>query len=217
MKIAIIEDHAIIRELLATVCQREFGYEVCVSEGLGRPGADAIKCNRPDMVILDLMLPDIDGFEVAQSIRSSGYSPRIVAISVRCDPYTTYRIERGRFHGFLDKRTTLSDELRHALSAIHSGRRYFSASFLEIQSGRKRDPQAFDKVLTSRQHAILALIGELFDDSAIAAQFGVTVHAIEKQRFRIMQRLGITAKNDLLRYARKQGLTRFTQPPACDW
>jgi DNA-binding NarL/FixJ family response regulator len=205
VRIAIVEDQMMMADALAIICTRELGCKVVARARTGREAIKAILVSRPELVILDLGLPDTDGFKVMDVVRQAGVNPRVLVLSAHCDDNTVYRVERARFDGFVDKGTEAFAALRVALKAIARRRRYFSDRYLKVKSKRKSDPLAFDKLLTGQQQAVLAMIGGLLTDDEIASRLRVKSCTAEKHRLTILQKLGLDSKITLLRYAHSHG------------
>jgi DNA-binding NarL/FixJ family response regulator len=205
MKVVIVEDQQLICDLLRKTCT-DLGHKVLAAVATASEAVSAITNNSPDAVILDLILPDLDGFAVVEAIRERRIAARILVCSVRCDTHSIRRIEQLGLDGYIDKSRSMISDLGLALAALSSGQRFFSASFREESLRIRRDPEAFEKLLTNRQQRVLALIGELLTDAEIALRLGVSRYTAEKHRFRIMRKVGIRRKEDLIRYAWKTGL-----------
>ena len=210
LSIVIVEDHSLMREVFNKACS-EFGHKVVGSVGTGTEAVAIVLSQQPQLLILDLSLPDLDGFAVMETIRGRGYHPRTLAVSSHCDTNTVWRIEKAEFDGFIDKRTAIMRDLCDALVALSLGRKYFSDTFTAARRQRHHDPLAFNKILSSRQQAILSLIGELLPDGEIAERMEITRQTAEKHRFRILRRLGLNTRNELVRYALEHGLVKLTR------
>lgn len=205
MRIALVEDHLLLRDVLRRACGRDFGHEVVAeaSEGAGVP--DLVEATRPDLVLLDLQLPDRDGLDVLDEIRRRRPSQRALILSFRCDPYTVYRVERARACGFLDKGSHTLAMVGQALAAIAQGRSYYCPAYLAARAARRRDPASFDKILSEREQTVLAWIGSSLDDREIAARLGISPQTVEKHRFNVLRKLRLRGTAELVRYARDQG------------
>jgi DNA-binding NarL/FixJ family response regulator len=162
----------------------------------------------PDLLILDVQLPDMDGFEVLRSLRRKRALIRTLVISSYFDEYTLCRIDRAAVQGFIDKSTNTVSELSLAISAIEAGSTYFPGPFMEARRAHSRNPVAFDKLLTDREQTILSLVGEPLSDAEIAAQLNLSPETVEKHRFNIMRKLGLRSRAEAARFARRCGLTR---------
>jgi DNA-binding NarL/FixJ family response regulator len=211
MKILIVEDHQMMCDLLTKVCGEELGHEVVASVADGKDAVLETLEKNPDLLILDLMLPDMDGFAVVEKIRKQGRTPRILAVSSRCDAHTVYRVEQARLDGFIDKKSSMLEEFRIAIGNMASRRPHFSATFIDLQKKRRRSPQGFDKLLTRRQQNILSLIGDMLGDQEIARRLRLSIFTAEKHRYRIMKKLGISTRAELVKYARVNGFRALSE------
>lgn len=195
------------REVLRRVCVCDLQHEVVGEAGDGRGAVELVLKTSPDLVLLDLHLPKLDGFGVVQALRQVDPRIRILVLSSHCDPYTVYRAEKARVQGFVDKNTNTVETLKTAIAVVSRGRVYFSATFKELKAARHDDPRSFDKLLTERERSVLSLIGEPLSDKDIAARLGISVQTVEKHRFNLLGKLELTDTASLARYARDHGFT----------
>jgi len=208
MKIALVEDERLFRDVLRKACTADLGHEVVAEAGTGREALLVVSAALPDLLILDIHLPDMDGFEVLRSMRRKRALLKALVISSYFDDYMLCRIERAGVQGFIDKSTNTVSELSLAIAAIERGSTYFPMAFMEACRAHSRNPVAFDKVLTDREQTILSLVGEPLSDAEIAAQLRVSPETVEKHRFNIMRKLGLRSRAESARFARRCGLTR---------
>lgn len=213
MRIAIVEDHEMFREVLRKVCTQELGHEVVGEAADGRGGAALVLAKRPDLVLLDLHLPNLDGFGVVAALQLAMPDVRILVLSSHCDDYTVFRAERAHVHGFVDKNTNTVSVLKQAITAVGEGGRYFSAEFQRIKASRHGDPHSFDKLLTDRERTVLSLIGVPLADREIAARLGLAEATVEKHRFNILHKLDLGSTVEMVRYAQDHGFTLAAPPP----
>ena len=195
------------REVLRKVCTRELKHEVVAEAGDGRQAVELVLQTAPDLVLLDLQLPNLDGFGVVEALRHAAPRVRILVLSSHCDDYTVFRAERARVQGFVDKNTSAVAALKQAITAAGEGSVYFSEAFKRIKAARHRDPFSFDKLLTDRERAVLALIGEPLTDREIAGRLRISKQTVEKHRFNILGKLGFETTAELVRYAQDHGFT----------
>jgi DNA-binding NarL/FixJ family response regulator len=210
VKTAIVEDHVMMGDVLHELCAKEFGCDVVLQAAHGRSAIEAIVSAAPDVLLLDLMLDDISGFEIVDELKNRSCAPRILAISSRCDDFTVYLAEQEGFFGFVDKTSATLEQLREAVGSVLSGRPYYSQRFLDIQERRRNDPDAFDKVLTQREQSILTMISGSLTDREIGARLGISEHTAQKHRFNILRKLKLESRTSLLRYAEDHGMTPYT-------
>ena len=207
-----VEDHVLFREMMRTVCERDFGWTVVAETGLGAEAAALARQHQPDVVVLDLHLPDRDGFNVIEDLHQLGGSIRILVVSSRCDDYTLYRVERAGVHGFLDKNTNTADVLRTALQQVAEGRSFYSRLFQEAKTARRRDPANFEAMLTEWERVILGHIGQSLSDQEIGQLLGISPNTVMTHRSKIMRKLGVSGTPKLIRYAIEHGFTQI--PPS---
>lgn len=199
------------RDVLRKICVKDLKHQVVGEAGDGRTAVGMVYSLDPDLVLLDLHLPELDGFGVVEAIRRVRPSVRILVLSSHCDPYTVFRAERLRLHGFVDKNTNSLDALKEAIRSVAEGKAWFSPFFQKMKAERHDDAFSFDKVLSPREREVLSLIGEAMKDDEIAERLGFTAHTAEKHRHNILRKLGIRDTTALGRYARDHG---FTLSPA---
>src|SRR5688572_18518593 len=128
------------REVIRKACASTFGHEVIGETDSGLKAVELILRLKPDAVILDLSLPDMDGFNVVDQVVKKLPSLRILVVSSHCDDYTLFRVEKSKVHGFVDKNSNTLETLREALVAIDDGKIYFSKTFKAAKLARRYDP-----------------------------------------------------------------------------
>lgn len=195
------------REVLRRVCARDLHHEVVGEAADGTSALELVARTSPDLLLLDLHLPDLDGFGVIESLRQAAPKVRILVLSSHCDEYTVFRVEKARVQGFVDKNTNTVAILKAAITAAGQGKTFFSESFLRIKTARHNNPHSFDKLLTARERAVLSLIGEPQSDREIAVHLGISAETVEKHRFNLLGKLALQTTTELARYAREHGFT----------
>jgi DNA-binding NarL/FixJ family response regulator len=206
-QVVIIEDQRLFAELLSHYCL-EMGLEIAAMEATCRKGLDAVRRLRPELVLLDISLPDGDGLEVARVILAELPQSKVLGISAHRDPWTMLQVQRLGLHGFVDKQDQQSDVLKQAIQTVMSGRIYYAPVVNESSAVLRRDPKAFIRVLSDYEMRILSMIGESKTDTEIAAELGVSPTTIQSRRRDIMQKLDVHSTPKLIHYAIVNGLTR---------
>lgn len=197
--------------MMRTVCERDFGYEVIGEAG---EGGEAVRLveeadDAPDVVILDLQLPDADGLDVAEQLMKLRPRIRILIVSSRCDDYTLHRVERVGVHGFVDKNSNTPETLGAALKLVAEGKCFYSRLFQDAKLARRRDPENFEAKLTEWERHILTHIGYALSDDEIGARLGISPKTVMTHRSRIMRKLGVAGTPKLIRYAIEHGFTQI--------
>lgn len=207
MKIVIVEDHLMFREILRKVCAEELRHSIVGETEDGAAAVSLVRDTSPDLVLLDLHLPNLDGFGVIEEIRKTNPESKILVLSSHCDEYTVYQAEHCRVSGFVDKNTNSVSTLKEAIVAVQQGRTWFSAAFQKLRAARLKDPRSFDKVLGNRERAVLVLVGQAMTDTEIGAELEISPQTVEKHRFNLMKKLELKSTAELARYARSHGFT----------
>lgn len=189
------------------MCAVDLGHDVVGEADDGQRAVEMIGRTRPQLVLLDLQLPTLDGFGVVAAIRLIAPEVKILILSSHCDRYTVFRADAANVQGFVDKNTNSVTAVKDALEAIQEGTKWFSPAFLRVRATHRQDPNAFDKILTDRECAVLALAGVPLSDREIAGELGISPETAEKHRSNILRKLDLQTGVELVRYARTNGFT----------
>jgi two-component system response regulator NreC len=207
VRIVIVEDHLMFREVLRKLCEAELGHSVVAEAGNGLRAIDAVKTAKPDLVLLDLHLPGADGFEVVSEIRKTCPEIRVLVLSSHCDEFTVLRAEECEVQGFVDKNTNDIATLTKAIATVAKGEKWFSPAFVRLQTARRKDPYAFDKLLTDRERDIAMLLSGALTDAEIAERLRISAETVAKHRLTIFRKLDVANPTEFARYAREHGFT----------
>ncbi|OIR18853.1 transcriptional regulatory protein DegU [mine drainage metagenome] len=215
VNLAIVEDHRMFRDFLKELTSREKGYRIIGEAGDAAAARELIDSKPIDLLILDLNLPDGDGFEIAEHALQVRPEAKILALSSHCDEYTISRILSSGVHGFVDKNDQSADVLREAIAAVAGGRLFFTEAVSRVKRAIREDPRAFTKIFTEREIEILCLIGSGLSDLEVARRTTLSASTIQWHRKRILSRLRLHSTRDLIRYALGKGITRMNlvRPP----
>lgn len=198
------------REVIHKVCVTDFGHQVVGQAGDGATAVSVILREQPDLLLLDLQLPDMDGFTIIETVRKILPALRIIVITSALGDYTIFRAEQAGIDGFVDKNANSLDSLRVAIETVAAGRRYLAPSFARAHEARIANPRSFDKVLTERERHVLTLIGQSLSDDEIADELKVSFNTVATFRSRIMKKLNVRSTPKLIRYAIEHGFTQMT-------
>jgi DNA-binding NarL/FixJ family response regulator len=209
-QVVIVEDQRLVAEFFALHC-RELGLQVLQHCGTCREGLAAIRKHEPDLVLMDISLPDGDGLEMAKTVLDELPRIKILAISSHRDPWTMLQVQRIGLHGFVDKNDQRPDVLSEAIHSVLGGRVYYTPSVNESSASIRRDPKAFIRVLSDYETRILSMIGESKTDEEIAVMLSISPATVQSRRRDIMRKLDIHTTPKLIHYAIVNGLTRADQ------
>jgi len=208
-RILIVDDHALVRSGIRLLVESLDGVEVVAETGDGLEALELVQCHRPDILLLDLTLPGLNGLELLERMRELPDMPRVIVLSMHAGPEYVARALNAGAGGYLLKDSAF-DELAAALDAVGERRRYLSRAldpgvierFCEGLRGGEDDLG----VLTRRQRQILQLIAEGQGTRQIAERLHVSVKTVETHRAQLMERLGIHDVAGLVRFAIRTGL-----------
>lgn len=204
LRIVLVEDERLFRQMLAQYLRRECGCNVAGEAPDGAKGLALCLEINPDMALIDLQLPIMDGLALADRLHRQAPNIKLLALSSRLDTLTVYRVEHSPFRGFVDKNQSLA-VLKQAIALVMAGCPFFSSAYLALREALKRDPKAFFKILSLHEVDILACIAQGRNNTEIADQMGISTRTVETHRYRIMTNLEISNGMALMNYARDQG------------
>jgi DNA-binding NarL/FixJ family response regulator len=201
IRIAIAEDQKLIRQLLVAVLSREADFEIVAEASTGRETIAVAESSHPDILILDIALPDIDGMEVARSLRKAQPQLPILALSIHEEAYFVRQMLQAGADGYVVKSAAVS-ELVQAIRDVRGGRMYLSPAIARQAIGGQ--PSAH---LAPREREVLRLLANGRHSAEIATELSISIGTVEAHRRNIMTKLGIHTIAELTKYAVREGLT----------
>ncbi len=202
-----------LRELLALACSQAIPNAAVRAAGDGKTALDECRTLKPDLVILDLVLPDGDGLSFLKDIYAAAPAAKVIVLSSHLDEFTLHRAVAARVHGIIHKNEQPVRVLKDAIGAVMEGRQYFSPLVQSLRASLRANPTAFDKILSSREQEVLGLVGEGLTNEEIAARLGITVSTAKAHRLKLMDKLDMHSTPQLIRYALEKGFTRLSEGP----
>jgi two-component system NarL family response regulator len=207
IRVIIVEDQRIVRELLCAMLAGEPDTSVV---GQARTGGEALELAdrlQPDVVLLDISLPDIDGIAVMQNLRSRHPATRVIALSIHDEQgYVEGMLDAGA-SGYVLKSATV-EELRHAIRAVAQGETYLSPELRRAAPTADTLPvREVVSALGRRERQVLSLLAEGRHSAEIAAALGISVSTVDVHRRNIMRKLDLHTIAELTKFAVRKGLT----------
>jgi DNA-binding NarL/FixJ family response regulator len=205
IRVAIVEDQELMAAGLGLWVASQRGIEMVGCAHDGNKGLTMCLAARPDLVLLDIDLPGMDGMELAERLATELPGVRLLAMSGLTDPHTIWRVSRSRVHGYLEK-TAGPDLLLEAIQTVAGGGVFYSALFAQVKRECLSHPEAFQKLLSGREQEVLRRMACGWDEARIGQELEISPATVGAHRKHIRQKLGLHSDRELLAYARKWGL-----------
>lgn len=206
------DDHTVVRQGLRALLVAEGDIEIVGEAGDGRAAVQNVKKLMPDVVVMDIAMPQLNGLEATRQIAHALPSTKVLVLSSYSDDEYVQQLTEAGAAGYLIKQTA-ANELLKAIREVHKGNAYFSPSiakrlrdqcreaFASGQPARRRTDH-----LTTREAEVLQLIAEGRANKQIAAELCISIKTVEKHRQQVMNKLGIHDVAGLTRHAIAKGI-----------
>ena len=211
--VLLVDDHQILRQGLRTLLEAESDLDVVGEAGDGRAAMRMAKELRPDVVVMDISMPELNGIDATRRILEERPTTRVIALTAHADHRTAGEILRAGASGLVAKDGAF-DELARAIRIVASGKTYLDAGtaggvvehFVRAPSGNGDGPRAF-AALSPREREVLQLVAEGKATKEVAAILNVSVKTVETHRRALMDKLHVDSVAELTKYAIREGLT----------
>src|SRR5437879_10756976 len=212
LRVLLADDHALVRAGMRALLGELPGIEVVAETGDGREALRLVRERKPDMALLDISMPELNGLEVVGRIARDHPNTRAIILSMHGDDESVRRALVAGAAGYLLKNSDRR-ELELALRAVARGDTWLSPSLTKrvvaaFTQGALVPSEGPLAVLTPRQREVLQLVAEGHSNKEIASRLNVALQTVETHRTELMERLGIHGVAGLVRYAIQVGLVR---------
>lgn len=208
--IVLADDHHVVRQGLRALLEAEPAFRVIGEAGDGLDAVQQVERLRPDVLVLDLMMPGLSGLEVTRQVRQRSPKTRVVILSMHANEAYVLEALRAGAAAYVLKEST-SVELVHAIHEAIAGRRYLSPPLSEraievyVQKTKEAMQDAYEE-LTTREREVLHLAAEGLTNAEIATRLSLSPRTIEGFRTNLMHKLELRNQTDLIRYALQRGI-----------
>ncbi len=214
-RVVIVEDQTAIREMIAQIVASEPGFEVIAETGDGQIAYNLCLELKPDFVILDVMLPGLNGTEVLRRFAKSLTKTRVLVFSGYQNSTLVRELLQAGAHGFVEKSAALS-ELKKGIKTVAEGGSYFGPEVARLLREAVANPSSQNPaldLLTTREREILQLIAESHSTKEVASKLSISVKTAENHRTNLMKKLKLHDVAGLTRFAIEHGLIDTTSRP----
>jgi two-component system response regulator NreC len=211
IRVLLAEDHTIVRKGLRSLLDGEAGIEVIGEAEDGREAIEKVQQLRPDVVLMDITMPGLNGLEATRQIKKRFPEVKVVVLTVHANEEYIFQILRAGASGYLVKQAAPT-ELLSAIQAAYRGESFLSPSISKKvieeyiqQAEATAEQDSYDQV-TNRQREVLQLIAEGHSNREIAELLHISVKTVETHRANLMDKLDIHSTAELTQYAIRKGV-----------
>jgi len=207
IKVLLVDDHAILRDGLRLLIESQLDMKVVGEAENGQTAIDNALKLRPDVIIMDVAMPDMNGIEASSQILAEMPDVKILALSMHSDREYVMDMIKVGVSGYMEKEC-IADELIRAIHTVAANETYLTPKIATIVVAEHVDDHSLN-ALTDKEIKVLRLLADGSSTRTISDQFDVNIKTIEAHRRRIMQKLQIDNFAELLKYAIRNGLTSY--------
>ena len=209
LRLLLGDDHPLVRHGLRKVLEEQPAWEVVAEVGDGREAVREAIAHKPDVAILDVAMPLLNGIDAAQQIVRRAPETRILMLSMHADEAYVMRAVQAGATGYMVK-DAAGKELLTAIESVAAGRPYFSPAIERLLQDDRRTPSSgfadrYD-TLSAREREVFQLIAEAKSNKEVAVLLGISPATVETHRARILQKLDVHSIAEVVRYAARRGI-----------
>jgi DNA-binding NarL/FixJ family response regulator len=206
IRILLADDHAVVRQGFSLILAAQPDMEIVGEAGNGREAVELAGRLHPDVVVMDVAMPELNGIEATRRLADSAPRARVLALSMHKDAVYVREILRAGARGYLLK-DAIDHDLVAAVRSVAQGEAYLSPAVSEaVLSDYRRHVKDPLDLLTSREREVLQMIAEGKTNKEIATLLSLSVYTVDAHRGRIMEKLNLHSMGELVRFAMRNGL-----------
>ena len=205
VKILLADDHTIVRQGLKLILSAHADLEVVGEAANGREAVEMAGKLRPDLVLMDVQMPELNGIEAAKQMVAANSRIRILALSMHKEAVYVREILKAGARGYILK-DAIDTELLNAVRSVSQGNGYISPAVAGALNEKTADPSNPVDTLSPREREVLLLIADGKTNKEIATKLNLSVYTVDSHRGKIMEKLNLHSAGELVRFAIKNGL-----------
>jgi len=222
IKVLIVDDHAVLRQALRMLLENQPEVDVVGDASNGREALEACEKLHPDVVLMDMVMPGLNGLEATRQIRRRVPKAKVLILTGYMEDEQILAALRAGASGYVVKKSDVQ-ELLLGIQSVHRGNTYVSSAISDgdavqdylWQAKRPESKSGYD-LLTSREREVLQLIAEGYSNQRIAQELFISVKTVEAHKAHIMSKLHAQNRTDLIRYAIRKGIVGLESGPDLD-
>ncbi len=209
-KVLLVDDHVVVRQGLKALFASEPDVEVIGEAGNGREALGCIPKLQPNVILMDISMPGLNGIEATRQIRHNHPDIKVVVLSMHANEEYVFQVLQAGASGYVLKQSD-SMEVLTAIRAALSGGSFLSPPISRaviddyVRRAEARGQGGDLELLTSRQREVLQLLAEGLSNQEIAKQLSISIKTVETHRSNMMNKLGVSNKTELIKYALRKG------------
>src|SRR5229473_5650755 len=218
LRILIADDHEVVRHGIRVLLESHPAWQVCGEATDGRQAVEMEKQLRPDLVILDIGMPNLNGLDASRQILARNSRQRILILTIYETEQVVKAVLEAGARGFVLK-SDAGHDLIAAVEALHQNRTFFTSRVAEMvlkgylkPDEKQADPEVARPALTAREREVVQLLAEGKSTKEVAVMLNLSVKTAETHRSNIMRKLGLHCLSELVLYAVRNGIIQIAKP-----
>lgn len=213
IRLLLVDDHEVVRRGLQMLLENEADLDIVGEASTGGEALELVKTLEPDVVIMDIALPDMSGIDATRRIKEAHRDVAVVVLTIHEDQQYFFEMLQAGASGYVPKRAAPAD-LITAIRAAHRGEMYIYPSLAKLlvsdflsRSGEAETKETMNG-LTPREQEVLALLADGRSNDEIANLLSISAHTVARHRENLMGKLGLHSRSELVKYAIRKGLIK---------
>jgi len=215
VKILLLDDHQIILDGLKTMLSNEKQFAICDAQLSGIEALKGALIHEPDMIITDMLMPDMSGIDFIRNLKSYNIKSKILILSMCMMPNLIQEAITAGADGYVMKQNATRDEIVKAIEIVMGGKQYFAEEILNMLNDKSKPGNGHHEVsldnidisiLSKNELQVLQLFADGFSNKEISAKLLMTVKQVEKYKANMMRKLNLKSNVDLIKFAIKNNI-----------
>lgn len=216
IRVMLADDHIVVRSGLRMLLAAHSDIDIVAEAESGLEAVEKVKIVKPDVILMDIQMPDMNGIEATERIRSVAPETAVLALTMHEDDHYFFEMLHAGASGYVPKRAA-PDEVLNAIRTVNEGDVFLYPSLAArlvkdyLQRAESGDHLMVQDDLTPRELEVLTLIAQGLTNAEIAEQLVISVKTVDRHRENIMRKLNMHSRIDLVKYALKMGLIELEE------